>query len=151
MNFRHPNPAKLASAICAAALLCAASPASAQALYKEVDADGRATFSDRLDALPSSRTGNVPTSDVASALARNTAMSSRRAAMINAREAQRRLTQALLQRAQGAEPLPGEQAHGSTPGAVNHRYWRRQERLMHAVEQAQRRLNETRPAQLATR
>lgn len=151
MNFRKLHLPKSASAICAAALLCAASPASAQAVYKEVDAEGRSTFSDRLDALPSSRTGNVPASDVASALARNVAMSSRRAAMINAREAQRRLTQALLQRAQGTRALPGEQAHGSTPGAVNHRYWRRQEQLMHAVEQAQRRLNETRPPQIAAR
>ena len=145
MNLRQLHLPKLASAICAAAFLCAVSPASAQAVYKEVDAAGRTTFADRLDALPSSRPGNVPASDVASALARNSAIYSRRAAMIDAREAARRLRQALLQRAQGAAVLPGEQPHGSTAGEVRHRYWRRQEQLMHTVEQAQRRSNETRP------
>ena len=35
--------------------------------------------------------------------------------------------------------MPGEQ----TAGVPNHRYWQRQEKLRRAVEQAQRRANET--------
>jgi hypothetical protein len=41
--------------------------------------------------------------------------------------------------------LAGERISGDA-GALNHRYWRRQEKLRLAVEQAQRRSNETRPA-----
>jgi len=67
-------------------------------------------------------------------------IASKRAAEINAREAGRRLEQAQLKRIQGAEPLPGEVNGGSVP---NYRYWKRQEQLRVAVEQAQRRWNQT--------
>jgi hypothetical protein len=73
-------------------------------------------------------------------------MSSRRAAMIDASEATRRLGQARLEREQGMTPLPGERIRGMDASALNHRYWRRQEKLRLAVEQAQRRSNETQPA-----
>ena len=49
------------------------------------------------------------------------------------------------------QPLPGEHAQGTGAGAVNHRYWRRQEKLRIVVEQAQRRSNETGRLQLAQR
>jgi len=78
-------------------------------------------------------------------------MSPRQAAAIDANEAARRLSQARLQREQGAQPLPGELARGNEAGVVNHRYWQRQEKLRRVVEQAQLRYNETRPPQLARR
>jgi hypothetical protein len=81
--------------------------------------------------------------DVANALASNTAMSSRHAATIDANEAARRLRQAQLEREQGAERLPGEQAYGTDASVVNQRYWQRQEELRRVVVQAQRRLDET--------
>jgi hypothetical protein len=43
-------------------------------------------------------------------------------------------------------PLAGERIRGTDASTVNHRYWRRQEKLRLAVEQAQRRSNETQPA-----
>ena len=63
--------------------------------------------------------------------------------MIEANEAARRLGLARLARERGAKPLSGELAGGTDASAVNHRYWRRQEKLRHEVEQALRRSNET--------
>ena len=63
--------------------------------------------------------------------------------MVDASEAARRLGQARLEREQGAQALPGEQARGTIDGAVNHRYWQRQEKLRRVVERALRRSNET--------
>jgi ribosomal protein L19E len=77
--------------------------------------------------------------DVANALARNTAISSRPAAIIDSKEAARRLGKAQLARSQGAQPLPGERAGSAGASVVNHRYWQRQEKLRRAVEQAQHR------------
>ena len=76
-------------------------------------------------------------------------MSPRRAALVEANEAERRLAQARLKRERGAAPLPGEQARGE--GYVNDRYWRRQEKLRLEVEQALRRFNETRRSVYASR
>jgi hypothetical protein len=129
--------------ICAAALLCAAAGAPAQTIYKQVDAAGHVTYTDRPDTTPSPRPATVPALDVANALASNTAMSSRHAATIDANEAARRLRQAQLEREQGAERLPGEQAHDTDASVVNQRYWQRQEELRRVVVQAQRRLDET--------
>jgi hypothetical protein len=70
---------------------------------------------------------------------------SRRGALVNAAEAERRLAQAQLRRQRGLEPLAGE----SSGGNVNYRYWKRQEKLRHEVEQAQRRLNHVQRPQLA--
>jgi len=92
-----------------------------------------------------------PPPDVANAPARNSAISSRRAAIVEANEAARRLGQARLARERGAKPLSGEQARGTDASAVNHRYWRRQEKLRHEVEQALRRSNETRQSLHASR
>ena len=88
---------------------------------------------------PSPPTATVPALDVVNALASNAAMSSRGAAIINSNEAVRRLRQAEREREQGAERLPGEQAHGADVNEMNRRYWQRQDELRRAVEQAQRR------------
>jgi hypothetical protein len=103
--------------VCASALICAAAGASAQ---------------------------TVSALDVSRALASNSVISSRDAFAVDANEAARRLEQAQRRRAQGAEPRPGEQAQTAGTVVVNHRYWRRQEKLRHLVEQALHRSNETR-------
>jgi len=113
-----------AQGICAAAFVCAAAGASAQ---------------------------TVSALDVASALAHGSVISSRSAAMVDASEAARRLGQARLEREQGAQALPGEQAQGTNAGVVNHRYWQRQEKLRRMVEQALRRSNETHPSKRVRR
>ena len=137
--------------ICAAALLCAAGGVSAQTIYKHVDVAGRFTFTDRPDTIASLQAATAPPTEVTNPPARISPISSRRAAIIDANEAARRLGQAQLKRKQGLEPLPGEQAQGAGAGAVNHRYWRRQEKLRLEVEQAQRRSSDTRQLQLAGR
>ena len=130
---------KLVSRICTAALLCSAAGVSAQTVYKQSNAEGRITYTDRPDMTPSPPTATVPALDVVNALASNSAMSSRGAAIINSNEAARRLRQAERERGQGAERLPGEQAHGADVNEMNWRYWQRQDELRRAVEQAQRR------------
>jgi len=135
---------KAAWRICAAVFLCAAAGVPAQTVYKQVDDAGRVTYTDRPDMTltPSPPTATVSALDVASALATNTPISSRGAALIDANEAARRLGQAELERKQGAERLPGEQAQGADANAANHRYSQRQEDLRRVVEQAQRRSSE---------
>lgn len=123
-----------------AALLCAAAGVSAQTDFGQRDAAGRAAYSGPPDAAP--RTAAVSAAEVARALASNTAMSSRNAAKVDANEAARRLRQTQLEREQGAEPLPRERT--LEVGGVSDRYRLRQEKLRQRVEQAQRRLNETR-------
>ncbi len=130
----------LAWRIGAAVLLCAAAGISAQTVHKQVDAAGNITFSDRPGTSPSPAT--VPALDVVNALASNSAMSSRGAAIIDANEAARRLGQAQRELEQGAESLPGEQAHAGV-NAAKHRYLRRQEELLRVVELAQRRSDAT--------
>ena len=133
--------------ICAAAFLCAAADVPAQTIYKQVDDAGRVTYTDRPDMTstpsPSPPTATVSALDVASALATNTAIFSRGAALIDANEAARRLRQARQDRGQGAERLPGEKAQGADANAANHRYSQRQEDLRRMVEQALRRSSET--------
>ncbi len=123
--------------ICAAAFFCAAAGVSAQTIYKQIDAAGRILYTDRPDMAPSPRSATVSALDVANALASNTAISSRPAAIIDANEAARRIGQAELERKLGTERLPGEQANGADTYEVNRRYWRRQEDLRRVVEQAQ--------------
>jgi len=77
--------------------------------------------------------------DVATALAGNSAISSRAAAAIDAKEAARRLEKARSTRAQGVKPLPGEQGRSASANELKYAYWQRQERLRLAVELAQRR------------
>jgi hypothetical protein len=121
-----------ASSICAMVLVCAAAAASAQTVYRQVDDDGHVMFSDQPAAQPAAprRAG---------------------ARQVEAKEADRRLKQAKLERARGVEPQPGELTQGNGARAVNYRYWRRQEKLRLLVEQAQRRTSETGPPQLASR
>jgi len=156
MNPRRHRVPIVVLRICAAALLCVAAGVPAQTIYRQVDAAGHITYSDRPgDAAgavtPHERTGRTPSPrtetasalDVASALATNTAISSRHAAVVDASEAARRLRQAQLERRQGAERLSGEQGHSTGAVVVNHRFQRRQEELRRVVEQAQRRSIET--------
>ncbi len=118
-----------------------AAGALAQTVHKQIDAAGHITYSDRPDTTPAPPT--IPALDVANALASNSAISSRRAATIDANEAMRRLGQAELERKEGSERLPGEQVHGADASGANHRYRQRQEELRRAVEQAQRRSDAT--------
>src|SRR6185436_4805991 len=98
--------------ICAAALLCAASAASAQTVLKRHGASGR----------------YAP-------------ISPERAAAVDANEAAFRLRRTQRARELGAQPLPGERSPGAD-GTLHLRYWQRQEKLRKAVEEAQRRSNE---------
>ena len=129
--------------ICAAALLCAATGVPAQTIYKQVNAAGHTTYTDRPDRTlpPPPQTAAVPALDVTTALASNSPMSSRGAALIDANEAARRLRQAQLERELGAERLPGEEAHGADASVANQRYRQRQDELRRKVELAQRRLS----------
>jgi len=129
--------------ICTTVILCAAAGASAQTAYQQADAAGSTSITDRSDTTASPAAATVPAPEVAKVPLRNSKISARRAALIEANEAARRLAQARLARERGAEPLRGERARGSDASVVNHRYWRRQEKLRHEVEQALRRSNET--------
>lgn len=130
--------------ICAAALLCAAAGVSAQTIYKQVGPGGSITYTDRPDATPSAQPAPAPALDVASALAGNSAMSSRGAALIDANEAARRLEQAQRERAQDEKRLPGAQADGADAAVASDRHQSRLERRQRAIERAQIRLNEAR-------
>jgi hypothetical protein len=129
----------LAWKICAAALLCVPASASAQLVYKQFDDAGRIAYSDRPDAASPTPTATIPALDVARALARSTAMSSRGAAIIDANEAARRLSQA--EHAQCPERLPDGQARSA--GAIAAKDASCQARLRRAIEQAQRRVDKT--------
>lgn len=120
------------SMLLAVALACAAPCVSAQDIYRQVDDDGRITFSD----LPPAKPAAAP----------------RRGAKVEVNEAARRLKRARLDRNLGMEPQPGELNSAGGARTVNYRYWRRQEKLRLTVELAQRRASETlRPQQLAAR
>jgi len=130
MNSRN-HLGTIAASACAVALLCAAAGVSAQSVYKEIDDEGRVTFSDRPPAKPVA----IP----------------RRSGKVDVNEAARRLKQARLERKLGAEPGPGELIPGTGARAGNYRYWRRQEKLRLVVEQALRRSQETLGVQIASR
>jgi predicted butyrate kinase (DUF1464 family) len=130
-------------------LSCAAADIRAQPIYRIVDAEGRITYTDRTAANASLVAGTGGTTgtagsagtrlemSVAYALANHVAIFSSLAAAVDASEAARSLRQAQLKQDEGARPLPGDSAQ-------NNRYLHRQESLRFAVEQAQRRSNETR-------
>jgi hypothetical protein len=143
MNIRRRPVISIARGACVAALLCAAAGTSAQAIYKGIDSAGNVTYSDQPDTIPTWHLATVPAQDVKNALAGNHAISSRRAATIDADEATRRLGQALQERKQGAERLPGERADVADPTGANHRYRTRQEDLQREVEQAVQRATRT--------
>src|SRR5512143_3274688 len=136
----------------AVALALAAAPVSAQTIYRNVDASGNIAYSDRFDSTPSPQPMAAPDPDVTQSPAGIAGISSRRtAALVDAKEAARRLRQAQLNRKQGLEPMPGERGQGTGADAVNYRYWYRQEMLRRAVENAQRRTGETHHPQVAGR
>jgi hypothetical protein len=122
---------RLAASTLAATVMLSASAVSAQTIYRHIDSEGRVTFSDRP--------------------ARASALSPRRSSVVNANEASRRLTQMQQTRWLGMTPLPGETEQGAAGNVVNARYWHRQEGLRVAVEQAQRRSNQTQLLLLADR
>ncbi len=143
MSSRRSRLRNIARSVCAVALLCGAAGACAQAIHKEIDAAGRITYSDQPETTPSRHFATVPALDVANALARNAAISSRFAAIIDVDEAARRLGQALLERSLGAERLPGEQVRGADAPAATQRYRARQEDLQREVELAVQRATRT--------
>ena len=126
--------------ICAAALLCAPAGVPAQTVHNQADAAGRITYADRPDTSPSPLPGTAagPASHVAIVPASNSAVTSQRAAIIEANEAARSPGQAEQVRRQGAVRLPVEQARGTGAGEANPRHARRQEKLRRMHEQAQR-------------
>lgn len=140
---RH-RTSSIAAGVLAATLICAHAGAFAQSVYRHVAADGHITYSDRPAPDAAEKEDTAPPSAVATALAGNTVISSRLATAVDAKEAARRLRQAQLERRQGEQLLPGETLQGPGDGAHHNRYGRRQDRLRIAVEQAQRRSNETR-------
>jgi len=137
-------------AILAATFFCAATGACAQEVYKMVDAAGRVVFTDQPGLAPELQLAPEP--DASRVPKRIAGISSpRAAAIVDAKEAARRLQQAQLTRSRGIEPLPGEKAQHAKDGVVSERYLRRQEKLRLLVEQAQRRANETSRPQVAAR
>lgn len=114
----------VAASIATLALACALGSASAQEIPKPVDVDGNSASSDK---PPPRKTGFLP----------------RRIGKVDVSEATRRLEHAQMARQQGLEPRPGEFVQVSGARTVNYRYWKRQEKLRVAVEQAQRRSQAT--------
>jgi hypothetical protein len=134
-----------ATLLATALALCAAS-VSAQTIYISVSLDGHKTFSDR------AQTTQEPVPEEVAARrtpAGTMARGSRGAMLVNANEAERRLTQAQRKRSKGMALESGESDRIPGGIVVNSRYWNRQKVLDLEVEQAQRRSNETQKVQLA--
>ena len=148
------------SNICIAAILCSGDSVLAQTIFKQVDAAGHTTFTDRPPAegiavpylsLPGPERDWVPPlriaiqarSDVEQALFRHSPMTSMHAATIDFNEATRRLTQARQSRRDGIEAQPGERADVAGTSAMHKRYQRRQRRLERAVVVAELRSHRT--------
>lgn len=148
------------SKICAAVLLCSGGGAWAQAIYKQIDATGRTTFTDRPESarvvvsyeiFPSEERGSVSPpriatgtrSDVEQALFMHTAMRSTYAATVDLNEAARRLRQARQSLEDGIQPRPGERVDSAGTSAMDRRYQRRQQKLEREVVAAVRRSHET--------
>jgi hypothetical protein len=137
------------STLLAAVLALCAASASAQMVFTSVSLDGQKTFSDRLDTSPEPVPEALPVFAGRRTPAGTMAKGSRSSALVNSSEAGRRLARAQLDRKQGMQPLAGEHSTIADASVPNQRYWRRQEKLREAVEQAQRRSNETQRLQLA--
>jgi len=127
--------------VIAAVLSFAATGVQAQTIYRHVNLAGGITYTDQSEAAQPPASETAPVEEEAKTSARRPYIPPRLAATVNASEAARRLQQAQLKRKQGMAPQPGEQVVGA--GALNRRYWQRQEKLRLAVEQAQHRLNAT--------
>jgi hypothetical protein len=113
---------QLMANMCATAILCSSGGLLAQTIFKEIDAAGRTTFTDRpaaglgvpRETLPDQERGMASPpriaggtrTDVAEALASNSRMTSMYAADIDFNEATRRLWQARANRQEGVEPGP---------------------------------------------
>ncbi len=144
--------------MCAAAILCSSGGVSSQTIYKQIDATGRTTFTDRPDVISGVPRETFPgqerglgsppiasgtRADVARALASNSLMSSLYAATIDFNEATRRLRQARDSRQEGIEPRAGEWTDSAGTSVMTKRYQRRQQKLEREVVAAERRSHET--------
>jgi hypothetical protein len=143
MKSCHNRSLNVVWRICAAAILCVSAGASAQSVYKQVDIDGRITYTDRPETTPLPRAATVSDSGVVSALARNCPMTSMSAATVDFHEATRRLVRARQSRREGLEPRRGENTDDAGVRMMNKRYQRDRQRLDREVVAAQRRSNET--------
>ena len=128
------------------ALFLAAASASGQTIRAKVDLEGRFI---PVESTEPAGGAAAPEAEKPKPRVRSL-IGAQRAAAVNAAEAERRLAQAQLERQQGMEPLPSELVPGA-PGQLSYRYWKRQEKLRLAVEQAQRRWNKTHPQQVSRR
>jgi len=160
-DHNRPMPRNhMISKLCAVAILCSGEGLLAEAIYKQTDATGVITFTDRPTAhdviepyvrLSSQPGGSISVErpvngnrlDVAAALTRNAAMSSTYAAAIDFNEARLRLKRARKNRQEGIEPRSGERADSSSTGPMNKRYQSRQRGLQREVVAAERRWHET--------
>jgi uncharacterized protein YdiU (UPF0061 family) len=148
------------SIMCAAAILCCGEGALAQTIYKQMDATGHTTFTDRPAAdsmlapyattssqerssVSPPRIARGTRSDLTEALFSNPAMTPMHAATVDYNEATRRLTQARQSRQEGIAPRPGERADNAGASAMNTRYQRRQQRLQRDVVAAELRSQQT--------
>jgi hypothetical protein len=144
------------STMCAEAIVCSSEEALAQTIFKQIDAAGRTTFTDRPAAnamlvpcvtFSGPERGSVPPprsvirarSDLEQALFSHSPMVSMHAATIDFNEATRRLTQARQGRQDGVEPRPGERTDSAGTSAMDKRDQRRQQRLERDVVAAERR------------
>jgi hypothetical protein len=155
MNPRRTLVRTLIQGSLAAAIICAAAGNAGGTVFKNVDAEGHTTYTDRPDvfvpALTEAKPAGVTQGEVARALASRTRIATRSSATIDANEASLRLVRAQLDLDRGAGALHGEQIEGAETGEAYARYWRRQKQLSLVVEKAQRRVDETRLAQAARR
>jgi hypothetical protein len=139
----------------AAIALLAATSVVAQQVVKFVDADGRATYSDRPAAVApepaDTKTIGVTRWEVSRALANRTRIATRSSADIDTDEASLRLVRAQIGLERGLAPLAGEQVDGATTDPAYAKYWLRQDKLTRVVEKAQARADESRLVPLARR
>jgi len=147
------------SKMCAAAIaiVCCGASVSAQTIYRQIDAAGRTTYTDRPAAdsvvttspyqergpLLRPRIANGTRSDVAKALLSRSAMTSMYAATVDFNEATRRSRQARQSRQEGIDSFLGERTDSAGASAMSARYQKRQRRLEREVVAAELRLHET--------
>jgi hypothetical protein len=143
MKSCHIRSQDAAWKICAAAMLCVAAGASAQSVHREVDIDGRITFTDRTETMALPQATMAQGADVASVLAGRSPMTSMEAANVDFKEATRRLVRARQSREEGMGPRPGESADSAAIRKMNENYLQDRQRLDREVAAAQRRSNKT--------
>jgi hypothetical protein len=161
LTAERPMPLRVAmiAALCAAGLLSASPDNWAQTVYRQVDATGHITFTDRREVAPADSFFSSPNEpqdaksrsasrsgarhDVATALALNSAMTSGFAADVDFKEATRRLRQARQERRDGKKALYGEQVERNDSNGQYLRYRKRQQGLEREVVLATQRVEET--------